>query len=371
MILLSYKITRPYDRQNCEDVMNTTHQRAKERYRILEWIDAFADKDGKVLLRSDTFESDGVDSFMIAVWLDELQKKGIIEITGRTKNDWYSLNIKNPDFHKYVDEVYRRLHFSVDELSTNNFLAVLDVTYDLHQRFEVTQSNTVTVGDTANIKKFPQLNDDHINYRSGAIQFLQEYGVINELEHDGVTFYKVTVTRRYFDRVYKIVLTRAIQEGYATYKGDDAATKPTGDRQVPAPIVEPKEPGKQPVESRSKKIEVHQLSPRHYINRSGVLWLSATDKVAIAKKGKVKRKNGDKYEECWLLECLFKSVNSLNRGVKISAMYRLHPDKIDEKKVSKVRNYIYEIDKKIIDEGGPKRLIFIQDKTVKLDKSYL
>jgi len=120
-----------------------------------------------------------------------------------------------------------------------------------------------------------------------------------------------------------------------------------------------------------RKIELHQLQPNHYNYRTGILWLSATDKVVIASKGKVKRPDGKKYEECWLLERLFKTVNNLKRGVKISSVNGVHPDKVDKKMVNKVRNYIFEIDKKIVEAGGPKRLIFVQDKTVKIDSSYL
>jgi hypothetical protein len=56
------------------------------------------------------------------------------------------------------------------------------------------------------------------------MQFLQEYGVIDKLEHDNFAFYTVTVTRRYFDRTYRTILTRAVQEGFVRYKGDKATT---------------------------------------------------------------------------------------------------------------------------------------------------
>lgn len=121
----------------------------------------------------------------------------------------------------------------------------------------------------------------------------------------------------------------------------------------------------------SKKIELHKFEPKHYIDKNGILHLSPTAKVEIAKNKKVKRPKGQKYEQCRLLECLFKSVNSLNKGVKFSTILGVSELKIGEKQSKKISNTVSEINKKVTGAGGPKRLIFYQEKKVYIDKSYL
>jgi len=120
-----------------------------------------------------------------------------------------------------------------------------------------------------------------------------------------------------------------------------------------------------------KKIEVHSLQPSHYSSRTGVLSLSPHEKVAVARKGNVKRKNGKKYDQCWLLECLFKTVNTLKLGVNFSTVLGVNKAKIGKKELKKIRNTVDEINEKIADVGGPKSLIKIQAGKVFVNSSYL
>lgn len=197
----------------------------KKRYELLEYMDAFTQNDGNVLIKAETFAHQDIDPIMISIWLQDMQQKGLLQILGRSKNDWFTVKVKNPKFHDYVDEVYRWLQMDIKKLSLVNFLAVLDTAYELRLKLEMTQSNKVSIGDSANNKIFPQLSNSSVDFRSNAIHFLKEYGVIDDYDHDGIAFYNVTVTRRFFDRTYQSIITRAVQEGFATYKNDKATTQ--------------------------------------------------------------------------------------------------------------------------------------------------
>jgi len=237
----------------------STEDNVKKRYDLLEYIDTVADEKGDVLLQTRTFSKE-IDPLLINMWLQDLNVKGLIQLFERTDIDNYSVyRLKISDknkFRDYVDELYRWIKLSVETLSTNNFLAVLDVAYELQQKLEVSRSNTVDVADTANTKRYAQLKDETIDYRSNALNFLQDYGAINKLEHDGLVFYHVTVTRRLFDRTYQTIMTRAVQDGYATYKKDKALTKVIAEEsklrqaqsqateQKPAPMPLPEKPQK-------------------------------------------------------------------------------------------------------------------------------
>jgi len=126
-----------------------------------------------------------------------------------------------------------------------------------------------------------------------------------------------------------------------------------------------------------EKIEVHKFQPSHYSNRTGVLQLSPSpkDKVDLAQKGKVKRPNGIKYDQCWLMDCLFKNVNSLKSGVNFSKFLVVKYDEKNkiqnQKQIKKIRNTVAEINNKVSDVGGPKNLIKIQNGRIFVNSSYL
>ncbi len=114
-----------------------------------------------------------------------------------------------------------------------------------------------------------------------------------------------------------------------------------------------------------------QLKAQNYSDRTGKLTVSPTVDIAIAVNGKVKRKNGKRYEQCHLMSCLFKSVNSLNDGVTFSRFLGVKYDKNNTKHAKKIRNTIDEINKKVSEVTNAKKLILIQKEKIFIDKSYL
>lgn len=120
-----------------------------------------------------------------------------------------------------------------------------------------------------------------------------------------------------------------------------------------------------------RQVVVHDFQPEHYDKRKGILYLSPTDKVIIAKRGSAKKVNGLKYDQCHLLACLFKNVNTLNKGVKISMVLGVSEPKITNSDIKKVRNLLQEINEKVTEVGGPKKLVRLQSQKVFIDSSYL
>ncbi len=128
----------------------------------------------------------------------------------------------------------------------------------------------------------------------------------------------------------------------------------------------------EPSKPSPKKIDLHPLESKHYSNRKGTLTLSPTVDVEIAIRGKTKRPGGKiKYAQCWLVEALFRNVNSLNNGITFSTFLKVKYDKNNKKHIKKIRNTIDEINKKVYGVGGPKRLIFSHKEKIYVDKSYL
>lgn len=133
------------------------------------------------------------------------------------------------------------------------------------------------------------------------------------------------------------------------------------------------EPTKEPATpvQLTQKVDVHPLQPSHYSDRTGKLTVSPTVEVAIAKRGKVARKNRTKYDQCHLMSCLFKTVNTLKNGVTFSTFLGVKYDKNNKKHIRKIRNTVDEINKKIADKTTAKRLVFIQAEKIFLNSSYL
>lgn len=127
-----------------------------------------------------------------------------------------------------------------------------------------------------------------------------------------------------------------------------------------------------PNEQPKEKIKVHDFEPDHYNKTKGVLQLSATHKAYIAVRGNAKRPgNKGKYDQCRLMELLFKNVNTLRNGITLSQVLGVNAQLIDKNKQKKVSNMVQEINQKIADVGAPKNLIKIQSKKVIFNASYL
>jgi hypothetical protein len=120
-----------------------------------------------------------------------------------------------------------------------------------------------------------------------------------------------------------------------------------------------------------EKVNVHPLQLNHYSDRTGKLTVSPTVEVSIAKRGKVKRKNGTKYDQCHLMSCLFKGVNTLKNGIAFSTFLGVKYDKNSKTHIRKIRNTIDEINKKVADSTTAKKLIFVHGEKIFIDKSYL
>lgn len=119
------------------------------------------------------------------------------------------------------------------------------------------------------------------------------------------------------------------------------------------------------------KVDIHPLQPNHYHDKTGKLAVSGTVDVSIAVRGKVARKNRIKYDQCHLMSCLFKSVNTLKNGVTFSTFLGVKYDKNNKKHIRKIRNTVDEINKKVAGKTTAKRLVFIQAEKIFLNSSYL
>ena len=141
------------------------------------------------------------------------------------------------------------------------------------------------------------------------------------------------------------------------------------------PATEPAALGKQQknkdTDTPAKKIALHPLQPKHYSDRKGVLLLNQTTELAISIKGKTMHKNGKPYLQCKLMGLLFRNVKTIKSGIFFSTFYGVHERYIDKKMEKKIRNTVSEINKKVADVGGPNNLIFIQNKKVSVNHSYL
>ncbi len=369
--------------------MNIVTKNEKGYYELLELIDYLAQIDNKVMLQVGSPELGDVNPEMVGVWLMFLQDKGLVHVLerpelptvkgrpGSTKNGWFVLLVA-PGFHAHVDEVYRYQSLTVESLSKAAFLAVLDTTYDLRQKMEFTTANTVAIPVVQAKIVFEELRSADEDYRHSALGFLKDYGAIDGFSKDR-TQYSVSFQRRLFDRTYQKIMTRAVQEGYAQYRNDPELTAAISNEskrrqaahaakeQQPAPI--------QTIENDTtdrKDVSTSlTLQPENYNKVKGILHLSPYDKVIVARRGIAKKKDGSKYFECQLLECVFKTVNTQKTGVIFSRILGLHPSKIGIAEIRRVRNAVDAINAKSAAVNGPKNLLKIQTNKVFVNNSYL
>jgi hypothetical protein len=113
------------------------------------------------------------------------------------------------------------------------------------------------------------------------------------------------------------------------------------------------------------------LNYESYDKRTGILHLTRFYRVAIAGKSGVKRSNGKKYEQCRVMDCVFKSDKTLDKGVTISTILGIHKDIVDKTTTRKIENAIAEINKKTTKVTRSKNLLTIDDKKVKITPYYL
>jgi len=114
-----------------------------------------------------------------------------------------------------------------------------------------------------------------------------------------------------------------------------------------------------------------RLKPDSYAKDKGILHLSPFHAIAIAGKAGVKRPSGQKYDQCWIMERLFKSEKTLKNGVELSVILNVHKSIVDKTTTKKIENAKAEINKKVARGSDLKNLLFIDGTKIKVDKSYL
>jgi hypothetical protein len=114
-----------------------------------------------------------------------------------------------------------------------------------------------------------------------------------------------------------------------------------------------------------------ELNPESYNKSKGELHLDPFHTIEFAANGKVKRKDGVTYDQPRLLECVFKTVNTLEKGVLFSTVLGVHKDIIGKRHQTKIENTVYEINTKAKEQAGVKNLIKILGSKVYLNSSYL
>lgn len=118
--------------------------------------------------------------------------------------------------------------------------------------------------------------------------------------------------------------------------------------------------------------EVIKLNELSYDKKLGVIHLSPYHQRTIAVKGKATNPNtGEKYVQCRVLDCVFKSVKTLQQGTTFSRILGVNDAKVNEKMRRRIENAVAEINKKAAKDSGPKSLIKIQKDRVFLNNSYL
>ena len=120
-----------------------------------------------------------------------------------------------------------------------------------------------------------------------------------------------------------------------------------------------------------EKITLHQFQPKHYSDKKGTLALNQTTEIAVSTKGRTMHKNGKPYLQCKLMRQLFRNVKTIKSGIYFSTFYGVHGRYIDKKMEKKIRNTVSEINKKVAEVGGPNNLIYVQNKKVHFNHSYL
>lgn len=120
-----------------------------------------------------------------------------------------------------------------------------------------------------------------------------------------------------------------------------------------------------------EQVDIQPLSPNSYSDSTGRLAVSSGVDVHIANHDKARRANGKKYNQCHLMSCLFKSVNTLNSGITFSMFLGVKYDKTNTKHTRKISNTIDEINAKVSEKTTAKKLVFSHGGKIFIDKSYL
>jgi hypothetical protein len=118
------------------------------------------------------------------------------------------------------------------------------------------------------------------------------------------------------------------------------------------------------------KISDIHLKPEDYDKDNGVLRLTQFHDRKIAGKAGINRPNRKRYEQCWVMECVFSSSKTLKDGVEISSILRVSKS-VAKTTTKKIENTKTAINNKVAADGGPKNLLKIQNDKIFLNNSYL
>jgi hypothetical protein len=125
-------------------------------------------------------------------------------------------------------------------------------------------------------------------------------------------------------------------------------------------------------DERSKKVNTKTLrvSSRSYNARNATLWLESVP-IQIQKHEKNRGEIRGESKEARLLRLLFDPVKDIRSGVKYSRVLSITEARMTPEKTKLVKNYMAEVNKKILEAGGPGDLIIRSQIRVYINNIYL
>lgn len=255
-----------------------------------------------------------------------------------------------------------RLLSIIAKLTDNNKLLLKNVLEPILDEMAFSERNKVSL-------KHGGVVGEYVVYEK-ALTLLKKLGIINDFKNmrygkpidNGTVYvhdeYQVTFEETILSEFAGLLDTK--NEGYSETAAQQQEFNPANDKAATKSIT-----------PQAQKITLHQLKPQHYSDRKGILMLNPTTELAIALKGRTMHKNGKPYAQCKLMGELFRNVKTIKSGIFFSKFYGVNDRYIDKKMEKKIRNAVSEINKKVATVGGPKNLIYVQDKKVHLNHSYL
>ncbi len=284
-----------------------------------------------------------------------------------------------PTFAAFYEQQYKSSVLGLDKLSGLAFLKVYDVMLDIEEALSMSVAESVDIPIMRHVLRWtilcpadsPKYRNDYSDARWKAAKFLMDMGVVLQA--------RVPAREGWDSKIVVTVKSRssfqaALDKMRANYKSQNAKSSGKSLEADNTPSKEPLQPKDSNEVSDAVTPEpdsLYELRPEHYDKAKGVLYLSPRRSVVIARRGKVKRNGKEKYFECWLLECVFNSVNTLKVGADFSKILSLHASKIGNTEKRKVRNAVDSINTKIVKAKGQKNLIKIQSDKVFVNNSYL
>lgn len=113
------------------------------------------------------------------------------------------------------------------------------------------------------------------------------------------------------------------------------------------------------------------LQPQNYHPKSGIVIVPGYEKIMITKRGKPLKRNSKEHTQCRIMRLVFKNVNTMENGVSYSLILSVNSTKIDDKYKARIKNHIDEINRKLTDVLGYKKIIKKKNNKVFVNKSYL